>query len=128
MRNLIFLFLLLASLSSCEDILEVNDISEAQITLLAPSDQSIITDTLVNFNWNEVADAESYRIQIAQPNFENAAQLVLDSIIRIDSSFVGTKISKTLPNSLYEWRVKAINSGYETEFSQNSFEVDASSN
>ncbi|MEM9001146.1 MAG: hypothetical protein AAGB24_12855 [Bacteroidota bacterium] len=109
--------------ASCEDIIEVPDISNQQVELLAPTQGSVVTDSLVNFNWNGVDDAESYLVQIATPDFENAVQLVLDSVVVIDSTFIGTRISKELGNNAYEWRVRAQNSDFETVFSANSFSV-----
>lgn len=128
MRKTILLSFFLIGLFSCEELLEVSDISDAQVTLLAPSDQSIVTQENVSFSWDGVAEAESYLVQIAQPNFSNATQLVLDSVIVIDSSFVGTRVSKILSNNSYEWRVKALNSDFETEFTQSGFEVNTTSN
>lgn len=128
MRKSLLLFVLIIGLVSCEDILEVTDISEQQVTLLAPTNGSVVTDSLVNFNWNGVDEANSYLIQVATPNFSNASQLVLDSIITIDSSFVGTRISKPLSNNGYEWRVKALNSDFETDFSQSEFSVETTTN
>ena len=128
MRNILYIAFILIGLCSCEDIIEVTDISDQQITLLAPLDNTVVNDSVVNFNWNGVDEAESYLIQVARPNFANASQLVLDSIVVIDSSFVGTRISKTLTNSAYEWRVKALNSDFETDFSLSGFSVEASNN
>lgn len=125
---ILFLSFTVLFLGACEDILEVPDISDQQVELLAPSPGSVVNDSIVNFNWNGVADAEAYSVQIATPNFENAAQLVLDSLVVIDTTFVGTRISKQLSNRAYEWRVQALNSGFETGFTVSGFTVDASSN
>ena len=113
---------------SCEDILEVTDISDDTVQLLAPSDSSIVAQTNVTFSWSEVFEANQYHVQVATPNFENAAQIVFDSVVALDSTFLGTRITKTLTDSEYEWRVKAMNSGYETDFSASSFSVNTSSN
>ncbi len=113
---------------SCEDILEVTDISNESVELLAPKDSTVVTSSEVVFNWNGVGEADAYLIQIATPSFENTSQIVLDSVIVIDSTFFGTKVSKTLVTSDYEWRVKAINSGFETAFSSSTFSVVASEN
>lgn len=118
------LALLLAIITSCEDLLEVPDISEQEVQLLAPLDSSIVSDTVVNFNWNSIVEANSYVIQVATPNFENASQYVLDSIMPVDSTFVGAKFSKSLSSGNYEWRVKAMNSDYETVFSNSEFSVE----
>ncbi|WP_411032225.1 hypothetical protein [Spongiimicrobium sp. 3-5] len=113
---------------SCEDVLEVPDISNQRVELLAPSDGSTVRDSIVNFTWNGVAEANAYLIQVATPSFENAAQIVLDSVVVLDTTFLGTKATRILPNSSYEWRVKAQNSDFETPFSVTSFAVEAPSN
>ncbi|MEM8507830.1 MAG: hypothetical protein AAF717_08370 [Bacteroidota bacterium] len=112
---------------SCEEILEVQDISEQEVQLLSPTSGSVVTDTIVNFNWDPVNAANAYHIQIATPNFQNAAQFVLDSTLVVDSTFVGTRISRTLSSAAYEWRVRALNSDFETAFFVNDFTVDTSS-
>lgn len=121
-----FGLLLLTLFGSCQDILEVPDISDQSVELLAPSDSTVVVQDSVQFNWNAVYEASQYHIQVASPNFENAAQILVDSLIAIDSTFTSPRIMKTLVNSQYEWRVKAMNSDYETGFSTNSFSVNAS--
>jgi len=124
----ILLLLIAISFCSCDDIIEVTDISNEQVTLLAPLNNTVVADSLVNFNWNSVNEAESYLVQIATPNFENASQLVLDSVIVIDTSFTGTSVSRMLLDNTYEWRVKAFNSDFETDFSLSRFRVETPSN
>ncbi len=119
---------ILSGLYGCEEILEVQDISEREVQLLAPTDGSVVTDSVVNFNWNPVSEANAYQIQVATPNFQNAAQVVLDSTLVVDSTFVGTRISKSLSNAPYQWRVKALNSDFETAFFVNGFTVDNTAN
>ncbi|MEP2236882.1 MAG: hypothetical protein ABJI22_00900 [Maribacter sp.] len=119
-------FLIVASIvffASCEEILEVSDISEKEVILLAPSDSSVVTQTEVNFTWQEVFEATSYHVQIAQPNFTNATQIVADTLVVVDSTYIGSRITRTLSNNSYEWRVKAQNSDFETPYTTNSFIV-----
>lgn len=123
----LFIFMAIICLG-CQDVLEVPDITQEQVLLLAPMDSTIVKDSVVNLTWNGVLDADAYLVQIATPNFENAAQIVLDSIIVLDSTFVGTKVSKALQNMNYEWRVKAMNSSFETPFSTALFSVETPSN
>ncbi|MBD1261977.1 hypothetical protein HZY62_15345 [Maribacter polysiphoniae] len=126
MRNILkimFCTLLVVSMGSCEDILEVVDISDEPVVLLAPAEGVIVTDSLVSFNWNGIDEADAYLIQVATPSFENASQILLDSVMVIDSTFQGTRISKVLSNNDYQWRVQAYNSGYQTEFSTHTFSV-----
>lgn len=117
---------LLLCFSSCEDLLEVPDISDERVQLLAPSDSTVVVQTSVNFTWNEVYEATQYHIQVAAPSFENAAQIVVDTLIVIDSLYAGPNLKRTLGDSDYEWRVKAMNNAYETEFSLNGFSVNTS--
>ncbi len=113
------------AIMSCEDIVEVPDISNAQVNLLAPQSNAVVTNSVVTFTWEEVEDADDYQLQIATPDFENAVQIVLDSIIVIDSTFVGPRGIQQLSNGNYEWRVRARNSGYNTEYSRNAFSVNS---
>jgi hypothetical protein len=115
---------ILLSLSSCEDILEVPDISNQTVSILAPTEGSTLTINAVGFNWETVEDATGYTVQVATPNFENAAQLVLDCVVQVDTlGQITTRIDQTLFNGNYQWRVKAFNSDYETVYAQSSFQV-----
>ncbi|MFS4469620.1 hypothetical protein [Maribacter sp. 2210JD10-5] len=118
------IILLLGMGLSCEDILEVPDISNETVQLVAPAENSIVVQTDVSFSWTEVYEAKSYHVQVATPNFENASQIVMDSIVVVDSTFTSPRITKILTNNDYEWRIKAINSAYETSFFANRFVVD----
>ena len=111
---------------SCEDILEVPDISRERVELLAPGDSVVVAQSNVRFSWTGVYEATEYHIQVATPNFENAAQIVLDSVIVIDSTFLGPHVDKSLSDSNYAWRVRAMNSDYRTDFAYSSFTVDTS--
>lgn len=115
-------------LSSCEEILEVQDISDEQVMLLAPADSTVVSRTTVNFTWNEVVEATNYHVQVAQPNFLEASQIVMDTLVAVDSTYLGPSFTKSLLDSSYEWRVKALNSDFETEYKTHSFTVQTSSN
>ncbi len=103
---------------ACDDIVEVDDISNKTVEALAPSNNVIVTSTTVNFAWENLEDADNYKIQIAKPSFESAQEIILDSIVTINSH------SKTLENGDYQWRVKAINTEFETPFTTLSFSVE----
>ncbi|MEM9144226.1 MAG: hypothetical protein AAGA86_14650, partial [Bacteroidota bacterium] len=48
----------------------------------------------------------------------------LDSLVELDTlDRVNTRIDQNLFNGNYQWRVKAVNSDYETEFALSSFQV-----
>ena len=103
---------------SCSDIIEVEDISNKTITVLAPMDETVLNTTTVNFTWDSIEDAEDYKLQIATPSFENAIQILTDSTL------LTTNFSKTLETGSYEWRIRAENSSYETEYSTQSFTIE----
>lgn len=103
--------LLLITFFSCEEIIMEKDISESQVALLAPSQNAEFYFTGVTFTWETLPDATEYQLQIATPNFENPLQIVLDTIVK------ETSFTKQLPIGNYEWRVKAINSAYNTNYS-----------
>ncbi|MBC6999639.1 hypothetical protein [Cytophaga sp. FL35] len=133
MNSLVKLFkaltvITISVLFGCEEVLEVPDISNQVVEVIAPKDSAIVTLTNVNFAWHETADTESYKIQVVRPSFEQAAEILLDSTIVLDSTFLGTKATKNLASGNYEWRVKAVNSGYETVYTANKFIVQISEN
>jgi hypothetical protein len=112
-----FLFVSLVFLLSNCGAIFVEDISTETVVLLAPSNGSVISNGTVQLNWQEVGDVIEYKIQIATPSFSNANQILLDSIT------TRTVISKDLNVGDYEWRVKASNTGYSTNYSTASFSV-----
>lgn len=108
--------LVLACLFSCEAVF-VEDISNDSVVLLAPLDNSQLNVGNNTFSWELLNDAEIYQIQIASPNFENANQIILDSIV-LDNNLL-----QNLDTGTYQWRVKASNSEYETQYSTVNFTV-----
>ena len=113
-----YLFILTAlCLYACEDIIGVEDISETSVLALAPTNGVVLTQDSVVFSWNPTEDALAYRLQVARPTFENATQIVLDSLVT-SSSF-----SQILESGDYQWRVRAENSGYTSGYTTNSFTI-----
>ncbi len=112
------LIVLIALTFSCDDIIEVDDISAKSVILLAPTNQAVLNITDLTFSWQVVEEAESYHIQIATPSFENALQIVKDSV-DVSNSF-----TTTLEANDYEWRVRAENSGYQTNYTTQTFTIE----
>lgn len=110
-------------ITGCDDITEIPDISDKEVLLIAPADGTTVRGNAVTFTWQPVEDAESYILQVATPGFPNASQVVIDHTIERDTSdnSLATSYSREMLPNTYEWRVKAVNSGYETPFSTNAF-------
>ncbi len=116
MEKKLLVVVVLFLLSNCESIF-IEDISTETVVLLAPSNNSEIANGIIGFNWQELDDAIEYQIQIAKPSFSGASQILLDSIS------TSTIISKDLEVGEYEWRVKALNSNYTSNYTTNFFSV-----
>lgn len=102
---------------SCDAIIEVPDISNDTVVALAPLEGSVVESNAVSFLWEDTADAERYRIQVATPNFQNASQILTDSLVS------RTNFSRELLPNSYEWRVRAENSGFASDYTTNTFAV-----
>lgn len=102
----------------CSDIVNVGDISDGTVTILAPADDAILGTMDVSFSWQEVEEAEQYRVQVATPGFTEALQIVTDSTL------TGNGLTRTLEPGQYEWRVKALNSAYETGYTTSRFTIE----
>lgn len=120
---------ILMSTGGCEDIVEVPDISNQTVSILAPVWGSILATNTVRFNWEEIEEATSYEVQVATPAFETATQIVLDTVVRKDTlGIIQTQIEQSLDNGDYAWRVKAFNSDYETAYTLSHFQVNGNAN
>lgn len=119
MKNSFIILIIIISFLSCEEIINEQNISEEIIELLAPSENAVLSQGVhISFNWEAINGALDYKLQIANPSFNAANQILLDTLIKrtdfkVDSLFA----------SNYEWRVKGVNSAYETIYSTNGFAV-----
>lgn len=103
---------------SCGEIIYVPDISQDNVQIIAPTNAVIIEAGTISFNWNPVDDSTEYQVQIATPNFVQASQIVEEQ------TTTTTSLTFDLEANEYEWRVKAINSAYETTYTTNRFTVE----
>jgi len=117
MRKYLILICACLLIFACDDILEVEDISDKSVIVLAPSDDVVLNSNDLNFSWEPLEDVESYHLQVATPSFEAAAQIVLDTLITT------TSYSATLDFNTYQWRIRAENSEYQTEYTIQSFTI-----
>lgn len=96
-------------ISSCSEIFE-KDISDKKLILISPAD-SLETETFsVVFWWDHLQDASEYNLQIVSPNFYEPA------IVVIDTFTTENRLEITLSPGDYEWRIRALNGGYATEY------------
>ncbi|GAA4276408.1 fibronectin type III domain-containing protein [Aquimarina mytili] len=114
---LIGLCISFCTLFSCEEVLFEEDLTDKRIVLIAPTDSTTVRNTSVAFSWEAVDLATNYRLQVAQPNFENASQVVLDTTI------VATSFTASLLKNEYQWRVRAQNPGSVTPYTTAMFTV-----
>ncbi|WP_460616131.1 hypothetical protein [Hymenobacter segetis] len=105
------------SLASCDDLIEP-DISARHVLLLTPTDSSRTAVVVQTFRWEPVANARSYRIQVASPSFASPTKAFHDSTV------TRTFFTTTLVPGAYQWRVQAVNGSYETAFSTRGFQLD----
>ncbi|MFD0862238.1 hypothetical protein ACFQ1M_08450 [Sungkyunkwania multivorans] len=97
-------------LFACEDVVGVEDITAETVVILAPADNSTIDDTTVSFSWETMSGAETYQLQIAIPTFEQATEIV------VDTTTMNNQFQKELESGDYQWRIRALNSAYQTEY------------
>lgn len=110
MKKRYLLSLLLFICISCDEIIGIEDISKEKISIIAPAHNSTVAIGGITFSWFPLSNDVQYHLQIVTPSFLNAVQLVEDTLL------TQTSYSVELSRGSYEWRVKAINSEYETVY------------
>lgn len=116
--KIILLPLLFIAVVACEDILFEENLSEKAVTINAPVNNSVLTNTTVNFNWNPINEVDEYQIQIAKPAFSNAVQVM------VDSTLTTNQISFTLESGNFEWRIRGMNNNSQTPYTTVSFSIE----
>lgn len=107
---------------SIESQIDDDEIVDANVVLLAPADEQVLTLNDITFSWENVQVASSYQIQVADPNFLDAIQIIEDS------TTTNTTTTFQIQDGLYEWRVKAINEFGESLYTTHILEVDTTPN
>lgn len=108
-------------LISCSEFF-VPDISDHIPILIIPGQQDTIVNNSIHFKWTEMEGADSYKLEVVSPSFASISEFPLDSAIE------GTEFFYTLDPGVYEYRIKAINSAFESEYSEiRSFVIDSTS-
>lgn len=101
------IWVLLFACLGCDDILE-NDISDDALELIFPLTGDQIVANEVNFQWNSLEDADSYRVQVFGDDLNDG--------ILIDSLVTTLQLKIDLAPGGYTWTARAENFAYTTEF------------
>ncbi|MBX2828085.1 MAG: hypothetical protein KTR22_07975, partial [Flavobacteriaceae bacterium] len=114
MKRSKYIFWLIPSLLwlGCDDILE-EDISGDEVNIVAPSEGQTIEGNSVQFLWNTLDGAEDYTLQVYD-----------GSTLVVDTTVVDIPYTQAMDAGTYEWRIKASNNAYDTQFTfPRTFEV-----
>jgi hypothetical protein len=93
---------------SCSDFIE-KDISEDTPSVILPQTNDTVPVNPVHFKWDELEGATKYRLQVVSPGFANIDVYALDSIV------TGTNFFFALDSAEYQFRLTALNAGYESQ-------------
>lgn len=110
-------FIVLTLFFACDELLSV-DISDREVIVVSPHNNSLLTDNEVRFLWEPVDDATYYHLQIVEPEFEFAERFLIDTIIYKNSLII--KIAQ----GNYEWRILGSNEFYSTAYQYLRFSVE----
>ena len=111
--------LLLTAVIACNDFIE-KDIDKETITLLAPANYLTTIQLTHTFWWNWLDGAEQYNMQVVEGSFTSVTKFLLDTTISKN------KFEYTLYPGTFQWRVKGMNNGSETNFSTFTVTIDSS--
>ncbi len=115
------ILLLLLGVTACNEIFEI-DISETPVVLLSPADSSASRKLAQTFSWKAVEGARTYRLEIGSPTLSSPSGFYKDTTISKASLRVQLQAGR------FEWRVRALNAGYETTAMSRFIRIDSSSN
>lgn len=108
-RTVLLINIILILNQGCLD-LEEQDISKNQVKVVTPEDSTIVSYSQVYFNWNEIEGARNYQLQVVRPNFSNIQQMVYDTLLTQNDVIL------FLSPGNYQWRIRALNNSYSTEY------------
>lgn len=103
------LFFVLVVITGCKTFFE-EDISNQTVKLLSPTNGTMTEIGPQTFWWEKIGGASDYRLQVVSPSFDSAEVLILDTLVSTD------KFIAVLYPSVYEWRVRAENSAWQTQW------------
>ena len=98
-----------------------NDLSGQIVELQTPLDDMFTNKSDIDFLWSKLNDADSYRIQLAEPDFSNSSFIIADELTEDDFLSV-----TDLAEGSYLWRVRGENDKSVTSYTMRAFTVDQS--
>ncbi|WP_347067462.1 hypothetical protein [Flavobacterium sp. WV_118_3] len=101
----IALFLVAVFMSSCEDILE-KDISNSTVQATYPLNAAVVQSNVVNFQWNKMDGAKTYRVQVYDVHQSLIAEKETEDL----------HLEQELPSGQYQWRVRGENFAYQSQY------------
>jgi hypothetical protein len=110
MNRVLFCIILIVTLTSCRDVFE-KDISQENVKIISPNDNTITENLNVTFQWSEIEGATSYQIEVVSPRFDTAHTIKFDSLVETNS------LSLSLNPGNYQWKVRGKNNAYQTSYS-----------
>lgn len=125
MRKYSFYIILALSgliLYSCQKDFIVKDIKNDLVNIIAPQDHDTTANNSIIFWWDELDGAESYNLQIVQPDFNSVQQLLVDTNLTVN------KFTHVFTPGTYQWRIKATNGGGSTAYITRTLVIDTTSN
>ncbi|MBR8534945.1 hypothetical protein KDU71_05180 [Carboxylicivirga sediminis] len=97
-------------ITACEVFLE-EDIENDQVEILSPIDGTTTEIVTHTFWWDKIDGADKYRLQLVSPSFDASETVLTDTLVS------GDKYEMTLYPGQFEWRIRAENSAYVTDWS-----------
>ncbi len=97
-------------LGSCKDIIE-KDISDDTPMVILPQVNDTVDNNPVHFKWEALSGATKYHLEVVSPSFTDLEVYALDSIVTGTNFFFG------LDSAEYQFRITALNAGYESKTS-----------
>jgi hypothetical protein len=97
-------------LGSCKDIIE-KDISGDTPVVILPQVNDTVSVNPVHFKWEAMSGATKYHLEVVSPSFADLEVYALDSIVTGTNFYIG------LDSAEYQFRITALNAGYESKTS-----------
>lgn len=107
--------------SSCDEFLE-RDLNGQSVSIITPANNTVSSSYTVNFWWNDMKGASSYKLQIVKPDFAAVQQLI------VDTSITSNQFSYTLQPGSYQWRLRAENSASYSDYVIYNLTIDSTLN